>query len=345
MIAVYSPRHIQHDPPHEFLDGRFIRFTEAPIRAEMIYKALIESQVATIIGPDDFGLQPILDIHSADYVEMLRTIYDRWVAEGNNPQAALPGIMATRTLNGHRSPSPLAEIGYYSLDVSAPVMGGTYAAALEAAHCALTGAARLVNGERAAYALCRPPGHHATSDLMGGFCYLNNAAIAAQYLTQQGTQRVAILDIDVHGGNGTQAIFYDRADVLFISLHGSPEWEYPYFTGYVEDRGEGAGEGLTINFPLAKGTADAEYLPVVDQALAHIRDFDPAYIVLSAGFDTFEGDPLSKLKLTTGCYHEIGKRVMALGLPVLAVQEGGYNVAALGQNVVSLLRGMSDDQR
>lgn len=340
MIAVYSPNHLIHDPPHEFLDGRYIRFTEAPIRAEMIYKALRESQIAPIIEPDDFGLDPILAIHTADYVECLRTIYDRWVAEGGPALAALPGIIATRTLNRHKSASPLAEIGYYSMDISAPVAAGTYQAAVTSAHCALTAAARLMNGERSAYALCRPPGHHATKDLMGGFCYLNNAAIAAQYLTNNHTQSVAILDIDVHGGNGTQAIFYDRADVLFISLHGSPEWEYPYFTGYVDDRGEGEGEGYTVNFPLEKGTADTRYLQILDEALAHIRQFNPAHVVLSAGFDTYEGDPLSKLKLTTPCYEEIGRRVMALGVPVLAVQEGGYNVAALGANVVSLLRGL-----
>jgi acetoin utilization deacetylase AcuC-like enzyme len=340
MIAVYSPKHIYHDPPHEFLDGRYIRFTEAPIRAEMIDKALRASQIAPIIAPDDFGLEPILAVHSVEYVEVLRTIYERWLAEGNNPQAAMPGIMATRTLNRRRSPSPLAEIGYFSMDTSAPVMAGTYQAAVEAAHCALTGAARLVSGERMAYALCRPPGHHATRDLMGGFCYLNNAAIAAHYLTHNRTQRVAILDIDVHDGNGTQAIFYDRADVLFISLHGSPEWEYPYFSGYADERGEGEGEGYTMNFPLEKGLDDVGYLPILDQALAHIRAYNPAYLVLSAGFDAFKDDPLSRLKLTTPCYHEIGKRVAALGLPVLAVQEGGYAVAALGDNVVSLLRGL-----
>lgn len=343
MIIVYSPQHMRHDPPHEFLDGRYIRYTEAPIRAEMIYKALRETQIAPIIEPDDFGLDPILAVHAADYVECLRTIYDRWVAEGGTPLAAMPGIMAVRTLNQRRSPSPspLAEIGYYSMDTSAPVAAGTYEAAVKAAHCALTGAARLVQGERAAYALCRPPGHHATADLMGGFCYLNNAAIAAHYLTSNGSLRVAVLDIDVHGGNGTQAIFYDRSDVLFVSLHGSPEWEYPYFTGYADERGAGKGEGFTINYPLEKGTDDARYLKVLERAFEHIRRFDPAYLVLSAGLDTFKDDPLSKLKLTTPCYHEIGKRVAALGVPVLAVQEGGYAVSALGENVISLLRGLS----
>lgn len=340
MIIIYSPMHTHHNPPHEFLDGRFIKFTEAPIRAETIYKALVETQIAPIIPPENFGLDPIHAVHAKEYVDFLRTIYYRWVKNGGTPDAALPGIIPTRTLTRY-SPSPLAEIGYYSMDISAPVTNGTYMAAVDAAQCALTGASWLIRGkEKAAYALCRPPGHHATKDVMGGFCYLNNAAIAAEYLTEGHTKRVAILDIDVHGGNGTQVIFYDRPDVLFISMHGSPEWEYPYFTGYADQRGEGAGEGFTINYPLEQGTDDARFLGVIDEALEHIKKFDPAYIVLSAGFDTFKDDPLGKFEITTPCYETIGAKVAALGLPILAVQEGGYAVSALGDNVVSLLRGL-----
>jgi acetoin utilization deacetylase AcuC-like enzyme len=174
---------------------------------------------------------------------------------------------------------------------------------------------------------------------MGGYCYLNNAAIATHALTS-GAQRVAILDIDVHAGNGTQAIFYDRDDVLFVSLHGAPDWEYPYFSGYSGERGQGAGLGFTMNFPLEKGVDDTRYLAVLAAALAHIRAFAPAYLVLSAGFDTFHADPLGQFRLTTPVYHEIGAQVAALGVPVLAVQEGGYTLAALGDNVVSLLRGL-----
>jgi acetoin utilization deacetylase AcuC-like enzyme len=340
MIIIYTPTHVHHNPPHELLDGRFIKFTEAPIRAETIFKALTEAQIAPIIPPENFGLEPIHAVHSKEYVDFLRTIYYRWCKNGGPTEAAMPGIIPTRTLTRY-SPSPLAEIGYYSMDMSAPVIGGTYLSAVGAAQCALTGADWLLKGkDKYAYALCRPPGHHATRDLMGGFCYLNNAAIAAEYLTQGRTTRVAILDIDVHGGNGTQAIFYDRPDVLFISTHGAPEWEFPYFTGYADQRGEGAGEGYTINYPLEQGTDDTRYLSVLDDALGHIKNFNPAYIVLSAGFDTFKDDPLGKFKLTTPCYQTIAAKVAALGLPVLVIQEGGYAVSALGENVISLLRGL-----
>lgn len=342
MIIVYSPLHLSHNPPHEFLDGQYIKFTEAPVRAETIFQALQAAQIAAITAPDNFDLEPILAVHTQDYLDCLRTIYYRWCKSGATTAAAMPGIIPTRNLP-RRSPSPLAEIGYYSMDLSAPVTGGTYGAALAAARCALTGAARLIDGEKSAYALCRPPGHHATQDQMAGFCYLNNAAIAANFLTQNGGKRVAILDIDVHHGNGTQTIFYNRADVLFISIHGSPEWEYPYFLGYADERGEGPGLGFNINYPLEQGVDDASYLSVVDEALGHIKNFAPEYLVLSAGFDTFKDDPLGKFKLTTPCYETIGRKVTALGLPTLVVQEGGYAVSALGDNVISLLRGVGLD--
>ena len=337
MNIIYTAQHARHDPPGEFMEGRFGPFLESPQRAEIILDAV--RPLGTVTEPHDFGLEPVLAVHDAGYVEHLRTIHDRWAALGGAPEAAFPSIFPQRTLKRF-SPSPWAEIGYYSLDMSAPVTPGTYDAALASAHCALTGAQALLNGVRLAYALCRPPGHHAAQDMMGGYCYFNNAAIAAQMLTQGDTQRVAVLDIDVHGGNGTQAIFYERADVQFISIHGAPEWEYPYFCGYADERGAGAGAGYNLNYPLDKGTDDAAYLKTLDDALENIQQNGPAWLVLSAGFDTFKGDPLGKFELTTPGYQAIGQRIAALGLPVLVVQEGGYAVSALGENAASLLRGL-----
>lgn len=339
MNIIYSPKHTLHNPAREFMEGQFSPYLESPERAEIILNAVQAAGIGAVLEPGEFGLEAITAVHSPAYIEHLRTIYERWVALGGTPEGAYPSAMPRRTLNRF-SPSPWAEIGYYSFDLSAPVTEGTYQAALTSAYCALTGAGHLLAGQKVVYALCRPPGHHAAQDFMGGYCYLNNAAIAAHYLTQQGTKRVAILDIDVHGGNGTQAIFYDRADVLFISLHGAPEWEYPYFCGYADEQGEDEGKGFTLNFPLEKGTDDAAYLDVLDQALARIRDYAPDYVVLSAGFDTFTDDPLGKLRLTTPVYTVIGQRIAALGLPTLAVQEGGYAIAALGENAVSLLQGL-----
>ncbi len=321
------------------MEGKLSPYLESPQRAEIILNAVQAAGIGPILEPGEFGLEPITAVHSPAYVEHLRTIYERWVAIGGTEEGAYPSAMPRRSLSRF-SPSPWAEIGYYSFDLSAPVTRGTYQAALTSAYCALTGAGHLLAGQQSVYALCRPPGHHAAQDFMAGYCYLNNAAVAAQYLTQNGTQRIAVLDIDVHGGNGTQAIFYDRADVLFVSLHGAPEWEYPYFCGYADEQGEGEGKGYNLNFPLEKDTDDTAYLAVLEQALARIREYAPAYLVLSVGFDTFVGDPLGKLQLTTPVYEVIGQRMTALEMPVLVVQEGGYATAALGDNAVSLLRGL-----
>lgn len=337
MITIYSPIEAGHDPPHEFMEGLLTRYTEAPVRAAMILEAVQAAQFGPIIAPNEFGLAPILAVHDAAYVEFLRTIYARWCAAGGTPEAALPSCLPLQR-PAQRSASPFAEVGYYAFDLSAPIVAGTYDAAVTSAQCALSGAALLQHGERLAYALCRPPGHHASRALMGGFCYFNNAAIAAQYLAPAG--RIAILDIDVHHGNGTQSIFYERADVLFVSLHGAPDYEYPYFWGFANEHGQGAGEGFTLNLPLPAGTDDQAFLTALDQALAALREYDPAYLILSAGLDTFAGDPLGKFMLSAQCYPEIGRRVAALGIPTLVVQEGGYTVAALGQNVVALLQGL-----
>jgi len=210
---------------------------------------------------------------------------------------------------------------------------------------ALTGAALLLEGQPLAYALCRPPGHHAGTDLYGGYCYLNNAAIAAQHLAggleRAERHRVAILDIDFHHGNGTQQIFYEREDVLFVSIHADPAREYPFFAGYADERGAGAGLGYTLNYPLEAGVADGRYLAVLDRALAAVAEYAPRYLVLSAGFDTFGGDPIGDFALSTAAYPAIGRRIAALGLPTLVVQEGGYAIAALGENAAGLLRGLA----
>ena len=268
----------------------------------------------------------------------------------------LPSTLAVRWMS-RRCESPLVAPGYYSFDMCAPIVAGTYQAARAAADVALTAADLLLGGERVVYALCRPPGHHAGSDLYGGYCYLNNAAIAAEYLLSTTDHRppttdpvsssvvgrrssVAILDIDYHHGNGTQQIFYARSDVLFVSIHADPAREYPFFAGYADERGGGEGAGLNLNIPLEPGVADARYLGALEQALAAIDAFGPRHLVLSAGFDTFGGDPLGDFALTAAAYPAIGRRIAALGLPTLVVQEGGYAVAALGENVVGLLRGL-----
>jgi acetoin utilization deacetylase AcuC-like enzyme len=357
MISIFSTEHTAHDPPYEFLDGALVPVYEAPSRAAIIHAAIERAALGPILPPRTFGSDPIRAVHSDDYLDYLEHIYARWVAGGGAPASVMPGALAVRWMS-RRSESPIATPGYYCFDLSAPIVAGTYRAARAAADVALTGAALLREGRRAVYALCRPPGHHAGRDLYGGYCYLNNAAIAAEYLGDggQGTRdseashppssiphshRVAILDIDYHHGNGTQQIFYERDDVMFVSLHADPAREYPYFSGYADERGAGAGLGYNLNIPLEAGISNARFLEALEPALAAIDTFQPQFLVVSAGLDTFAGDPIADFALTTDAYRLIGKRIAALGLPTLIVQEGGYAVAELGENVAGLLQGFA----
>jgi len=362
MISIFSTDHAFHDAPHELYDGALIPAYETPARATIIHEALERAALGPILPPRPFDHQHIRAVHSDDYITYLEHAYERWVAAGGAAAAVLPGVLAVRWMN-RPSENPLAAPGYYAFDLSAPIVAGTYRAACASAGVALTGAALLREGARAAYALCRPPGHHAGRDMCGGYCFFNNAAIAAEYLLREMQnerrendqqadnrlgrasavlpERVAILDIDFHHGNGTQQIFYERDDVLVVSIHADPARHYPYFSGYADERGAGAGLGYNLNLPLEVGITNERFLAVLEQALALIVDFAPGNLVVSAGFDTFGGDPIADFALTAAAYPMIGQRIAALGLPTLIVQEGGYAVAALGENVVGLLRGFA----
>jgi acetoin utilization deacetylase AcuC-like enzyme len=345
MITVYSDEHMRHSPPQEFLDGRLIPSFEIPERATIIRDAVAAAGLGPIVPPQAFGDAPILAVHDAGYLQFLQTIYDRWVAAGGNPQAVIPSTLAVRWM-ARACDDPLAAPGYYLFDGSAPIVAHTWQAARRSAEVALTAAALLRAGRPAAYALCRPPGHHAGSDMGGGYCYLNTAAIAADFLLAgSGASRaaVAILDIDFHHGNGTQQIFYRRSDVLVVSIHGDPGRNYPYFSGHADEVGEGDGQGFNLNLPIATRASDAQYLEALAAALERLAAHRPRFLVVSTGLDTFGGDPVAEngmgFDLTADVYAEIGGRIAALGLPTLFVQEGGYAVAALGHNLAALLRG------
>jgi acetoin utilization deacetylase AcuC-like enzyme len=225
------------------------------------------------------------------------------------------------------------------MDLSAGIVAGTYPAALQSAYCALSAAQSVYeiheSAPQSAFALCRPPGHHAGRENCGGYCYINNAAVAAHWLSQHG--RVAVLDIDYHAGNGTQDIFYTRADVLTISLHGDPDFEYPHYIGYADEIGAGLGLGYHRNFPLPAGTDDAHYLAALAEALSMIRAFAPRHLVVSAGMDLAGGDPLGTFQITRDGIGTIGQHIAEINLPTAIVMEGGYNNAALGENMVALL--------
>jgi acetoin utilization deacetylase AcuC-like enzyme len=363
MITIFSTEHTQHTAPHEFLDGRLIPPYESPERAAIMLAAIERAAHGPILPPRRFDDAAIQAIHDLEYLDYLEHAYERWVGAGGDPAAVLPSALAVRWMN-RKSVGPLVAPGYYGFDLSAPIVAGTYPAARAAADVALTAAALLLEGQPTAYALCRPPGHHAGSDLYGGYCYLNNAAIAAEYLLQKTKDerrktknelsvdnsrppsfvlrpsRVAILDIDFHHGNGTQQIFYTRDDVFFASIHADPAREYPYFAGYADECGAEAGLGRNLNIPLEAGVNDERYLAVLEIALEAIAGFGARYLVVSAGFDTFGGDPLGDFALTSAAYPAIGRRIAALGLPTLVVQEGGYAIAELGENLAGLLNGM-----
>lgn len=357
MRIISNPQHGRHDPPYEILDGQRTPYFELPRRVKIIAEALADAGFAAPEAPRPFGLAPALAVHSQEYVDYLQGAYAAWVAAGRPPEAVMPCTFPLPGLRAvSRSPQGLA--GRYCFDLSAPITAGTFAAALGSAEAALTGAALLLEGEGAAYALCRPPGHHAAPAMAGGYCYLNNAAIAAHFLATGGDRQpatdggqagpavwamrpavVAVLDIDFHHGNGTQAIFYERSDVFFVSLHGDPDREYPYFLGFADECGARAGEGYNLNLPLPAGMDDEAYLAALETALEAIAGYGPRFLVVSAGLDSFAGDPLGDFALSTAGFSRIGARIAQLGLPTLFVQEGGYAIDELGRNVVSLLEG------
>ncbi|GGF44476.1 acetylpolyamine amidohydrolase [Aliidongia dinghuensis] len=337
MKIAYSARHALHDPQFFLVRGRPQRSAEQPERATRLMDAIRPLGVE-IAAPEDFGPSPRAAIHTPAYLDFLETAHERWQALGDASAEVLPNM---HPLPGQPVTYPegiVGRAGYHMADTACPIGAGTWAAAVEAAHSACQAAQWVIDGERAAYALCRPPGHHAYADRAGGFCFLNNSAIAAQYLLPK-YGRVAILDVDVHHGNGTQGIFWHRRDVLTVSLHGDPAGFYPFFVGYAHERGEGDGLGYNINVPLPHGTGDDGYLAALARTARQIKAFAPGAVVVALGLDAYEGDPLKALAITTPGFARIGAAIAELGLPTVFVQEGGYLSAELGQNLASVLTG------
>jgi acetoin utilization deacetylase AcuC-like enzyme len=334
MLRVFDPRQLAHAPVLELHNGGWVPHVDQPARALVIADKVGASEPAT-----DFGLAPLARVHTTEYLEFLATAHTRWLEAGRSGDAIgyIWPIVARRSV-------PLTRIdallGRFSLDASTPITAGMWTSAYWAAQTALTALEPLLDGSaRTSFALCRPPGHHAGADYLGGYCYLNNAAIAARAAIDRGLSRVAILDIDYHHGNGTQDIFYEDGEVFFASLHGDPTTEYPFYWGRADERGAGAGEGTTLNLPLPRGTTIEPYLAALDIALDAIGRFEPTLLIVSFGGDTYEGDPISHFKLAIGDYATLARRISALALPTLIVQEGGYAVDVLGDIVTELLSG------
>lgn len=338
METIYSEDHKLRDAQTELYGGQLVYPFERPSRLDYIHARLTEVGLGPITAPDTFGMEPILAVHDAEYVDFLQTAWDRWQAAGFQGEAIASTWPARRMVQA-RPFGIDGQLGYYALAAETSITQGTWQAALSSAHVALTGAERLRNGARGCFALCRPPGHHAAKDFYGGYCFFNNAAIAAQHLRDTGMTRVAILDVDFHHGNGTQDIFYDRADVLFISLHGTPEEAFPYFLGYANEIGSGAGEGFTLNLPIPRGTGFDVWRSALAIALERIADYAPEALIVSLGVDTFETDPISFFKLKSPDFITMGADIADAGLPTLFVMEGGYDIAEIGINTVNVLEG------
>ncbi|MFC0669692.1 histone deacetylase family protein [Azotobacter chroococcum] len=342
MITFYNDRHSLHQGRVEMFRGALVPCFEVAARADRVLDELRRRRLGAIEPAEVFDDAALSRIHAPRYVEFLRGAWDEWVSldPANARRDALPSVWPVR---GHRSDvlpeNFAARMGLFSFDAGTPLTAGTWQAARSGAWCALSAAGRVLAGERAAFALTRPPGHHAGQDFFGGYCFLNNAALAVQALRDGGAGRVAVLDIDYHHGNGTQSIFYDRADVLYASLHGDPRSEYPFYLGHADETGAGAGLGFNLNLPLPRGTGFAAWFAALGQALRAIAGYRAEALVVSLGVDTFAGDPISGFRLQSDDYFQVGEALATAGLPSVFVFEGGYAVAAVGINTANVLEG------
>ena len=346
MLTIHNPLHHLHQGRHEMFRGRLVPCHETAARLDHVLGELKQRGSGPLQQPalPNGELEAALArIHSPRYLNFIEHAWDEWVAldPANAAQDALPSVWPAPGMRFDVLPDNFAaRLGLFSFDAGTPLTAGSWAAARAGAACAI-GAARAVNagGVQSAFALSRPPGHHAGADFFGGYCFLNNAALAAQALRDGGAARVAVLDVDYHHGNGTQAIFYARSDVLTVSIHGDPRTEYPFFLGHADERGADAGEGFNLNLPLPRGTGFEGWRAALATALETIRNFGAQALVVSLGVDTFEGDPISGFKLRSADYLQVGRDIAALSLPTVFVFEGGYAVAEVGINTVNVLEG------
>jgi acetoin utilization deacetylase AcuC-like enzyme len=325
MKAYFHADQRLHHPQTYFSRGRMRQPQELPQRLDGLVQAA-QSQGFELRAPADQGTAAITAVHSLDYLRFLQDAHGQWTQLPEDWGDEVVSHIFVREPNARRG--VLAQAARHLADGSCPVGPHTWQSAYWSAQCAIAGAQALLDGDRQAYAICRPPGHHARRDAAGGFCYLNNAAIAAQQLAAR-YRRVAILDTDMHHGQGIQEIFYRRRDVLYVSIHGDPENFYPVVAGYEDERGEGEGEGFNINLPMPHGSAEAVFFERLAQARRAIDLFQPDALVLSLGFDISEKDPQSKVGVSDAGFGRLGREVGAMGLPTLIVQEGGYHIEGL----------------
>lgn len=339
MLTVFSEKHALRDAKTELYGGELVPPFECPVRAEFVLEQIQSVRLGEVIAPQEFGLDPINRIHDTGFLNFLENCWGDWQAVGYKGEA-IPTVWPSRRMPQDRIPDHIeGKMGYYCLASETSISDGTWQAARASANVALTAQAAIRDGANDAFALCRPPGHHAAGDMYGGYCFINNAAVAAQAFIDQGASRVAILDVDFHHGNGTQSIFYNRSDVMFLSLHGDPKEAFPHFLGYNDETGAGQGEGFNHNYPMGPGTNFKTWGSALDDACQKIKSYGPDALVISLGVDTFEHDPISFFKLASDDFTRYGETIGSLKLPTLFIMEGGYAVEEIGVNTVNVLQG------
>jgi acetoin utilization deacetylase AcuC-like enzyme len=346
MRAFYHADQALHTPQQYMRFGRIVSPKDLPARTERLIGALHERDIAPE-KPAECGIGPALKVHTPAYLKFLETVWDEWAELPDHGPEVWPNTFPY--YSGHpdaetRPPCPAAglvgQIGWFLGDLSVPIGPHTWLSSLRSCETAVAAADALLSGEPVAYALCRPSGHHARTDRASGFCYLNNTAVAAQRLRQR-YGKVAIIDVDAHHGDGTQQIFYQRADVLTISVHADPGNYYPFFTGYAGEIGHGEGKGANLNIPLPHGSGGAVMTAAIEKAAAQVRTFGAEALVLALGFDAHKDDPIGVLRLVTSDFADVGREIKELGLPTLAVQEGGYAIDAIGGCLGAFLDGLA----
>jgi acetoin utilization deacetylase AcuC-like enzyme len=346
MLIFHNPAHHAHSGRHEMFRGRLVPCHETPARLDFVLSALERRPMGALRVPGPLDRALVERIHTPAYVDFLSRVWTDWLALDplNAELDVLPSVWPVRGFRTDVVPDNFAaRVGRYSFDAGSPITAGTWDVAGTGAACAIDAARAVAAGgaQRAAMALTRPPGHHAGPDFFGGYCFLNNAALAAQALREGGAARVAVLDVDYHHGNGTQTIFEARADVMTISIHGDPLTEYPFYLGHADERGSGEGFGFNLNLPLPAGTGFDTWMAALSQGIAAIERFRADALVVALGVDTFEGDPISHFRLKSEDYLRVGAAIAGCGLPTVFTMEGGYAVAQVGENVVNVLEGFS----
>jgi len=341
MKTIYSSKHILRNSLTELSGGKLVKPFESPERMKFILNEILVRKLGPVLEPTNQDLNIIYKVHDKNYVKFLEIAWKDWVQEGFKGEA-IPTVWPSRSMNSKIIPNNIeGKLGYYCLANETSISQGTIEGAYESVKVALT-AADMLQKEKSIFALCRPPGHHASKDQYGGYCFFNNIAIAAEKLIEKGAKKIFILDIDFHHGNGTQEIFYKRSNVFFASLHGDPKEAFPHFLGHADEKGYEDGDGFNINYPLPPNTSYDEWKVSLFKAINEVKNFNPDFLLISLGVDTYEKDPISFFKLKSNDYFDVGSVISSLDIPTLFVMEGGYAINEIGVNTVNILKGFEE---